>query len=310
MNGTRTTLLTLFAVAVCLAGAGAQMFWPRPAERAELPPVERMVFEWIERAGSRDVDEADDPAALGTSDALPAVAEGLDALQVHVALLRQGIDDLDRHPDHAARFHRQVRVDGMLLAPEEVDLEVRHEPFSVHMKWRNGDKGRRAVYVAGANDDRMLVRLGGWKARLPPLKLEPTGPTAMRSSRHPITSAGLLSLSNRLLANREEDLRSTAGVTCTFTRDVVWNDRPCHEFVVEYATRSSAPSAEIYRKSVQYLDGELRLPILVRNFGWPTGDVPTDPAGLDDETLLEEYAYSDIHLGVGLDDENFDVGRK
>lgn len=197
-----------------------------------------------------------------------------------------------------------------MLDPELCEVRVRHEPFSVHMEWMSGDKGRRAIYVDGANDGRMLVRLGGWKARLPPLKLEPDGSTAMRRARYPITCIGLAALADRLIEDREQDLFVGDAVDCRFTRDVTWNDRPCHEFVVTYATRSVTPAAATYRKSIQCIDRETGLPVLVRSYGWLPGDEPVGETELDEQTLLEVYAYTDVRIGTGLGEHDFDIARR
>ena len=42
-------------------------------------------------------------------------------------------------------------------------VKVRHEPFSIYLKWLSGEVGREVLYVDGANDGEMFVRSGGWK---------------------------------------------------------------------------------------------------------------------------------------------------
>ena len=63
-----------------------------------------------------------------------------------------------------------------------------------------------------------------------------------------------------------------------------------------------------YRKSVQYIDGELNLPICVRNFTWPEDDSPEfnlKGEELDEATMIELYSYSDIELECELDEMEF-----
>src|SRR5262249_11735785 len=121
------------------------------------------------------------------------------ALQLHVALLDLGKHRIEDFPDYTATFLKQERVDGVLRDLETIQLKLRHKPFSVYMKWlEGGDEGRQVLFVEGQNDDKLQVRLGGIKSRLPVVKLKPTDSLAMQESRHPITEMGLLELTSQV----------------------------------------------------------------------------------------------------------------
>ncbi|HMC11500.1 MAG TPA: DUF1571 domain-containing protein, partial [Pirellulaceae bacterium] len=127
------------------------------------------------------------------------------ALQLHVALLEVGKHRIERFPDYSATFIKQERVEGSdLQEVQSIQLKLRHKPFGIYMKWlEGGDVGRELLHVEGQYDEKMLVRLGGIKKRLPLLKLDPTGSLAMQESRHPVTEMGLALLADQILKYRK-----------------------------------------------------------------------------------------------------------
>src|SRR5260370_4648324 len=133
------------------------------------------------------------------------------ALQLHLTLLELGKRRLESIPDYTATFLKQERVNGEDLQDlQTIELKLRHEPFSVYMKWtEGGDVGRQVLYVDGHD---MLVRLGGKKGKLlPVIPLDPTGSRAMAESRHPATEMGLLHLIDVLLKYRKRAFTLTQG---------------------------------------------------------------------------------------------------
>ena len=227
------------------------------------------------------------------------------ALLMQVLMLEKAEAVLSTMPGYTATFSKQELVAGELIDEQVMQLKIRHEPFSVYMKWTTGHKGRQVLYVAGERDGRMLVKLGGWKKRLPALKLDPSGSMAMKESRYPITKAGLLELVRESLAIRRGDMARTEGVRCQLIENHEFDGRPCYAFVVEYADRSVS---DRYRKSEMLVDRELGVPVVVRNFGWPaagaTGEVT------DEATLVEFYTYRDIRFQSEVAGGDFDRGNK
>jgi hypothetical protein len=231
------------------------------------------------------------------------------ALQLHVALLEVGKHRIERFPDYSATFIKQERVDGSdVQEVQSIQLKIRHKPFSIYMKWlEGGDVGRELLYVDGQYDERMQVRLGGIKARLPLLKLDPTERLAMAESRHPVTEMGLAELAAQILKYRKRDLALKAGVRWEMLPEQKFLDRACDCWVVEYESREIEP---VYRKSITYIDHELSLPVCVRNFGWQEPGTETgDAASLDESTLIEYYGYTDIKFEGRLTEADFDKGN-
>lgn len=232
---------------------------------------------------------------------------GKTALLMHLMLLERGIRRMQQVSDYTATFYKREVVDGTLADPQVMQLKLRHEPFSVYMKWLVGDKGRELLYVEGQNNGEMLVRLGGVKKLIPTLKLDPAGSQAMKEARYPVTQIGLLKLAEKVLEYRKRDMRLKPLPQCRMFENQLLNDRKCFCFVVEY---QNARQCRQYRKSVIFIDQEWLVPVCVQNFGWPSRDSGKTGAALDKETLLEDYRYSNIRMEQKLADRDFDRSNR
>lgn len=101
------------------------------------------------------------------------------------------------------RLRRREAVDGKKMPEELIQVAVRHEPFSVHLKWIGAEaKGRETIYVRGKFNDEMQILLASGDI----FPLSPAGirwsiptddPTARSRSRYPITDTGLGPLVSR-----------------------------------------------------------------------------------------------------------------
>ena len=83
-------------------------------------------------------------------------------LKEHFARLKSGRERFSRLPGYTATLAKQERIGSDLLEEITFGIKVRHQPFSVYMKWQSGDEvGKEVLYVDGTNEDQLLVRLGG-----------------------------------------------------------------------------------------------------------------------------------------------------
>ncbi|WP_437225912.1 DUF1571 domain-containing protein [Planctomicrobium sp. SH661] len=246
-------------------------------------------------------DAKDHTAAKPQSQDDAAILRGIWAVKMASALLEKGCENFAKVPDYTANMLKQERIGGALGICQVIDVKIRHEPFSVYMKWSEGDRGRQLIYVDGQNDGNMLVQPGGIKGRLTGvLSLEPTGSLAMSDSRYSITKAGLLELARSVLTYQKQDLQRGKGFTCQLFDQQEFEGRQCYLYLIEY----EAPEFnDLYRKSMVYVDKELSLPICVKNFTWGK-DV--DPEKMDEETLIEFYAYTDLKFEQNLNAADFD----
>lgn len=265
------------------------------APRLSPPPPE------LPGALPASMETRDHSAAKPQSQDDAAILRGIWAVKMASALLEKGCENFAKIPDYTANMLKQERIGGALGICQVIDVKIRHEPFSVYMKWNEGDRGRQLIYVHGQNDGNMLVQPGGIRGRLTGvLSLEPTGSLAMSDSRYSITNAGLLELARTVLSYQKRDLQRGTGFTCQLFDHQQFEGRECYLYLIEY---ESAEFNETYRKSMIYVDKELSLPICVKNYTWGR-DV--DPEKMDEETLIEFYAYTDLKFGQQLSAADFD----
>ncbi|MFH1299473.1 MAG: DUF1571 domain-containing protein [Planctomycetota bacterium] len=227
------------------------------------------------------------------------------ALLMNMLLLEKGCRYLDSIPDYTATFSKQEFVGGALSDNQVINLKCRHKPFSVYMKWVVGDKGQELLYVDGENEEKMLVKMGGLKGRLvPTLKLDPYGSLAMQESRYPITKAGIKALAETIIDYRKKDLDENLNTECVMLPNQKYDGKDCYCFIAHFA---NAKESSTYRKSVIYIDEKTCLPIFVRGFGWPQGDLASSsPEELDEQTLIESYSFTDINMKSELATSEFD----
>ena len=138
---------------------------------------------------------------------------------------------------------------------------------------------------------------------LPTLKIDPNGMLALRENRHPITKAGILELTRELIGYRRRDLLGEPRVRCCLKKNYTWDDRDCYRFEFVYESQSAS---EIYRKSVQFIDKKLSLPLFIKNFTWLNTNEQLGSDELDEVTFIEHYAYSKLRLNANLAEMDFD----
>lgn len=254
------------------------------------------------------------PALVRTAslDELPArslpdvpLTESIKIHRESIAMLEEGIRRIKALGGYTGEFSKQEVVGGELIDPQRMTIKLRHEPFSVYMKWIEGKPGQELLYVDGKNDGEMIVRPGGWKGRvLGTLKLDPNGSMALAESRHPVTQAGLVNLAKTILGYRYDEASWAAGYVCRHDQ-AEFDGRLCHRFTTIYDKAALRPE---YRKSVIYLDREWLAVTHIENYGWPADDVSADR--LDQETLVESYSYTRLNFDTELAAVDFDVANR
>lgn len=224
-------------------------------------------------------------------------------LQRKLELLNKGLAFLATTPDYTAQFSKLEVVDGVLLEEQTTSMKLSHKPFSVYMKWQDFDTGREVIYGDGLNEGKLLVHPGGWKARLPPISMDPESSLAKAESRHPITQIGLANLAKTILSSHQRDLERRAIVKCDQADNQLIAGRDCLCFVTEFRDAKSSPE---YRKSVVMIDKEWNVPLFIKNFAWPTDAVTAVGEELDTATLIEQYTYADVKFRANLTAFDFD----
>ena len=229
-----------------------------------------------------------------------AVLTGRWALTASQDCLRRGQEVLEKTSDYSAQFRRQERINGELLDPQAMNLKVRHAPFSLYMKWTEGDKGRQLIFAEGQNDDKVLIQIGGVAGRLTgALAMDPDDPRVRAESRYPATCAGLLALTKIILSHHDNDLKRASGITSEMRDGESFDNRPCYLTTLVYD--SPTINADYY-KSLILIDKELSVPVCVRNYTWVEGQAP---AKEDEDSLIEHYSYTGLEINIQLTDNDF-----
>ena len=284
----------------------------RVVPAVELPPLlpDPSVDSFTDEAAAPSENTAgeDQEQARTAATARIVAANSRQTLLINLLLMERGLERMASVPTYSATFHKQERVDGEMLDAQVMKVKVRHDPFSIYMKWLVGDKGREVLYVDGEYDGEMLVKMGGLKGRfLPALKLNPTGGIAMSESRYPITKAGILGMTQEVLTHRRHDIGHPSNVHCTMFEDREFNERECYCFVLNFASANVSP---VYRQSIVYVDREWCLPVKITNHTWAVDADDLTPDELNELTLVEDYAFTDVELDRKLADADFDRMNK
>ncbi|MEN0110381.1 MAG: DUF1571 domain-containing protein [Planctomycetota bacterium] len=219
-------------------------------------------------------------------------------------LAKEALVDIDnRISDYECTFTKVERfrpegmfgkdASGYLAKPQKIRLRVRHEPFSVHMKFLAPNAGQEVLYVENQNKGKLVALGAGWKRTFGKQMLDPTSRLAMHEQRYPITMAGIRNLTAELVEIAEQDVQY-GECTVRHTPAKIAGRQATMIESIHPVPRSSFR----YHKAQIFLDHELRLPVAYRAYSWPaeSGGEPV---------LEEQYIYTDIKLNVGFTDEDF-----
>ena len=279
---------TLFPVSIVIPQPKPLVAAPESGEIAANPSTSPTPL------GQTDPQEEELQSPEGT------VLTGRWALKASQYRLQQGQTILQKTPDYSAQFRRHERINGELLDPQAMNLKVRHEPFSLYMKWTEGDKGRQLIFVQGQNDDKVLVQIGGVAGRLTgALAMDPNDDRVRAESRYPATCAGLLELTKIILSHHEADLKLATGVNSEMKDGESFDNRPC--FLTTLIFDNPTLNAEYY-KSLILIDKELSVPVCVRNYTWVDGKAPAQE---NEDSLIESYSYTGLEINTKLTDNDF-----
>lgn len=291
---------------------------PPPASRAARP-AKKVYDSNVEPAAypAEDADQGDETAedmATGGSDEEFDEGEGVEPAENHsnsdagegehplmpcVRWAKASLEELKNVEDYSCTMVKHERIDGELQDEEWMYVKVRHEPFSVYTLFRKpkGKKGQEAIYVDGANDNKLLAHGTGLKEIFGTVSLDPASKMAMEGNRYPITELGIRRLLERLIEVGEADSQYGECEVKTIKEGVKVRDRKC---ICIQVTHPKRRSNFIFHKAKIYIDEELNLPIRYEAYDWPEsrGGEPV---------LMEEYTYLDLKLNNGFADTDFDT---
>jgi hypothetical protein len=198
--------------------------------------------------------------------------------------------------DYTAIVTKQENVNGEVQNAQVMEVKVRHNPFSVYLKFRYPKElnGQEAIYVKGQNDDKLLGHGVGLQKAFGTQKIPPNGFIAMRGNKYPITEMGILNLVDRLLDVGYKDSKF-GECDVKYYENVKVDERPCTLIQV---THPVPRKNFIFHIARIFVDNELQIPVRYDSFSW--AEEGKEPV------LIEAYNYRNIKLNVGLSDLDFD----
>ncbi len=224
--------------------------------------------------------------ARATDESLPASDPVAFLEKCRERYARQGIQG------YRLTFQKQERITGQIGPLEVMEVCFRARPYSVFMKWLHGARQAESVlYVAGENDDKMLVHPRGLAGRLVSVvSRDPDGPEARQEGFYSIREFGLEKTLERTLRDwKAAQAEGTLKVEYLGVQKVAaTGNRPCYTL----HRVSQEPDARGVTDVTVYID---------------TGtwfQVGTVLKGREGE-LIGEYMYRDIQLNPPFDPEQF-----
>ena len=208
-----------------------------------------------------------------------------------LTLLEQMEGGYARVRDYTATFFKQERVGGKLQERETIHLKFM-KPFKVYMKWI-GNVAKEALYVKGDYNDKVLARADGLLG-LVTWSFNPRDARLMEGNRHSITEIGfgfIIEMMRRDVPKALELGELTAPVAAADQFD----GKPVTR--VEFSFKPAEGRSYYAGRIVLHVDEEHRLPVGVTCY---------DAAG----QLLEQYAYKDLKVNIGLTPDDFSKGNK
>ena len=243
---------------------------------------------------------ADAKARTGSLDWPEASLDGEPAKKLLLDVLLAAREHLRAVPGYTATLRRRERVGGELGEPQTIAMKVRHEPFAVYLRFVEPEAGKEVVYDESRYDGDMMAHPGGFaRAFLPVLKVPPDSAIALAGNRHPITEAGLLNLTEKLIGYRELDLLDPEADTI-LDRDT---DPEGREYLRSVHTHPHRHDDRPFAYVEVLYDPGTKLPVRITNYDWPADGSTPDYSALD---LAEQYFYEDLDLNAPLTDLDFD----
>ncbi|WP_145201902.1 DUF1571 domain-containing protein [Thalassoglobus polymorphus] len=202
---------------------------------------------------------------------------------------------LNRVQDYECQFTRREFVNNKLVTQQTL-FRMRHQPFSVYLKFIDPAPGREVLYVAGQNQGKLLAHeASGLSSLVGTVSLAVNSPKVMAETRYPITQAGMKNLIQLVIAQWE--LESKYGeVDVKFYPNAKIGGADCEVVEVSHPRpRKQFP----YHLTRVFFEKTTRLPVRVENYGFPAAPGQKAP-------LLEEYTYTSIKVNNGFKDIDFD----
>ena len=198
--------------------------------------------------------------------------------------------------DYEADFTK-VELVGRKTLTTRMRIKVRHEPFSVYVKYLEPHAGREAIYVTGSQGNKVVVHDTGLAALVGTLTLDPTSSTAMDENRYPITKVGIKNMIETVMdVWLAQAKQNASGITVNNYPNSKIGEQACQAIETILAQPIGTDSFQMTRL---YIDAATKLPVRVQQYAFPSrkGQKPT---------LVEDYLYQNVRTNLALANIDFD----
>jgi hypothetical protein len=211
--------------------------------------------------------------------------------------------------DFTCRVTKRERIDGELQDHYFIDMRVREQtyagaqetqPLSVFLEFLGPShvEGRRALFVAGQHDNKLLVRKGGRRFGYVVIDVDPFGESVKRESLMPINEIGFSHLLDRTIRTLQQDVVADPTGDNTIVEHITTatiNGRPCQMLRITHPRRRDG--LQFFSASMS-IDSELHVPVRFDVYDWPETPGQEPP-------LTAEFTYTNVTLNPNLDDAAF-----
>ena len=215
--------------------------------------------------------------------------------------------------DFTCRVTKRERIEGELQDYRYIDMWVREQthanprvtqPPSVLLEFLGPSEieGRKVLFVAGQNDDRLLVRKGGRRFSYVVTDVDPASSIVKRESLMPITEIGFSQVLDRTIRTLQQDVAADPRGDNTIVEQITTatiNGRPCQMLRITHPRRRDG--LQFFSASMA-IDSALHVPVRFDVYDWPETPDQQPP-------LMSEFTYTNVTLNAELDDATFAAAR-
>ena len=210
-------------------------------------------------------------------------------------------DVLKTVKDYEALFTKRELI-GRRVQTTVMNLKVRHEPFSVYLKFQGANAGREVIFVQGRNKDKqnrdnLFVHEVGLKSIVGTLSLLPDGPEAMEGNRYPVSMIGMKNLLDTIIKQWEAEGKLGEVKTQKYPDAKLPSGEECVAYESMHPTPRNQFPFHITRLWIEKKSG---LAIRAEQFGFPQKGDKTPP-------IIEEYTYSKLKTNIPLGEVDFSI---
>jgi hypothetical protein len=253
---------------------------------------------------------ADGPAAPKIANRIPAnnanaANAGVNNQLVPILeMARTSRDAVASVRDYEAIFDKQEMV-GRTLYSGRMVIKLRHDPFSVYLRFIDQNNGREVMYAGPRYQYKMMAHEapGTLSSMVGTISLEPNSARAMAEGRHPITQIGMVKMMDALIQQWEMEAKNNDPQdpkVFYYPNAKLDGQIECEAAI----TRHETPQRPFrFYETRIFFEKKSHFPIRLEQYAAPDRAHP-------EKYLVEKYIYTNIRTNVGLTDNDFDTRNR